>query len=74
MKQPKRLTTIAQPTREIGRKAMELLLEQIGAGQEDLVTREQRQVILAPELRIRNSTAPPALVHKAESISSGNAL
>jgi len=69
-----KLTTIAQPTREIGRQAMELLLEQIGAGHENLVAREQRQVILAPELRIRNSTAPPALVHKAESISSGNAL
>ncbi len=55
-----KLTTVAQPTREIGRQAMELLLEQFGADRQNLATREQRQVMLAPELRIRNSTAPPA--------------
>ncbi len=55
-----KLTTVAQPAREIGRQAMELLLEQIGADRQNLATREQRQVMLAPELRIRNSTAPPA--------------
>ncbi len=55
-----KLTTVAQPSRDIGRKAMELLLEQVGADKENLGARAQRQVILAPELRIRNSTARPA--------------
>jgi LacI family transcriptional regulator len=54
-----KLTTVAQPSYELGRKAMELLLKKIvgcKSGQEDL---EDGIVRLPAELRIRESTAPP---------------
>jgi len=47
------LTTVAQPKRQIGTVAADLLLERVGNGRTD-----NRQVILDPELRIRASTAP----------------
>jgi LacI family transcriptional regulator len=49
------ITTVAQPTRDMGRQAMELLLDKIAglrAGRESA----ERQIVLQPELRIRNST------------------
>jgi LacI family transcriptional regulator len=52
------ITTIAQPTSAIGAKAMELLLERIRGGTEALEISEQ-SVVLPPELRLRDSTAPP---------------
>ena len=51
------LTTVAQPAREIGRKAMELLLARILGQEQDSLQNEQ--VLLPPELRIRASVGPP---------------
>ena len=55
-----RLTTIAQPTSEMGRRAMELLLRKIessdGALAEDLAP-----ISLQATLHVRDSTAPPFL-------------
>jgi LacI family transcriptional regulator len=50
------LTTVAQPARELGREAMQLLLSRIEAGAENQ-SPEYRRVILPPELRVRASTA-----------------
>ncbi len=52
------ITTVAQPTAAIGAKAMEMLLERIAAGSEGRVLEDQK-IVLQPELRLRNSTAPP---------------
>lgn len=49
------LTTIHQPTREIGRRAMELMLQRLGG--ENLA---QNSVVLPHELLIRASTQGPA--------------
>ncbi len=58
------ITTIAQPTREMGRDAMELLLDKIAGRREGREVAE-RNVVLQPELRVRNSTAsPPSLSHQ----------
>jgi LacI family transcriptional regulator len=48
------LTTIHQPTVEIGRRATELLIRQIDG---EIV--EVRTELLAPELIVRDTTAPP---------------
>ena len=47
------LTTVAQPKKQIGTVAADLLLERVGNARTD-----NRQMILDPELRIRASTAP----------------
>jgi DNA-binding LacI/PurR family transcriptional regulator len=52
------IDTIAQPTREMGRKAMELLVDKI-AGRREGCEVPDRCIVLQPELRIRNSTASP---------------
>ena len=51
------LTTIAQPTYEIGQKAAELLLESVRATEEGAEV-EPRQILLKSSLRIRESTGP----------------
>ncbi len=51
------LTTVAQPGRELGRQAMQLLLSRIEAGAEEQRTTEYRRVVLQPEFRLRESTA-----------------
>jgi LacI family transcriptional regulator len=51
-----RLTTVAQPARELGRRAMQLLLERVENTAEEFPV---RQVVLKQELRVRESTAPP---------------
>lgn len=51
-----RLTVVAQPARELGRKAMQLLLERI-ENRADESLKEPRKVVLKPELRVRESTA-----------------
>ena len=51
------LTTIAQPTYEIGQKAAELLFESIQANEEGVVV-EPRQIVLQSSLKIRESTGP----------------
>ena len=50
-----RLTTVAQPARELGRRAMQLLLERVENTAEEFPA---RQVVLKQELRVRESTAP----------------
>jgi LacI family transcriptional regulator, galactose operon repressor len=50
-----RITTMAQPTRAMGRKAMEMLLAQIVAGEQHV---SSGTVIFRSELSIRDSTAP----------------
>jgi DNA-binding LacI/PurR family transcriptional regulator len=55
-----RLTTMGQPTRAMGRKAMEMLVQQINAGTngtEHFVA--PGKVMFHSELNIRDSTAPP---------------
>jgi DNA-binding LacI/PurR family transcriptional regulator len=54
------ITTVAQPTREMGREAMELLLNKI-AGRREGRDVAERAIVLQPELHVRNSTAPPRL-------------
>ncbi len=51
-----RLTTMGQPTRAMGRKAMEMLLDQINKT-EDYVS--PGTIMFRSELNIRDSTAPP---------------
>ena len=58
-----RLTTIAQPTYEMGRRAMQILLQklQMSSENEALTTREESAIVkLKAELRVRDSTGPPA--------------
>jgi len=52
------LTTIAQPTDETGKRAAELVLQCIRAGEEG-VEIEACQILLKSSLRIRGSTEPP---------------
>src|ERR1035437_1470845 len=53
------ITTVAQPTVAMGTKAMEMLLERIASGGK-VEERPDQSVVLQPELRLRNSTAPPS--------------
>lgn len=48
------LTTVAQPSLEMGRTAVNLLIERSEAGRT-----EARHVVLAPRLVVRGTTAPP---------------
>ena len=54
-----RLTTVAQPARELGRRAMQLLLDRVESKTEDSPG-APRQVLLKPELLVRESTARAA--------------
>jgi hypothetical protein len=47
---------VAQPYREIGAKAVEMLVDLVQAGETDKPA--EKNVILAPSLKIRGSTAP----------------
>jgi LacI family transcriptional regulator len=49
------LTTVGQPVYDLGREAMRLLLEQIGAKGR----RRPQRVVLKPELLVRDSCGPP---------------
>ena len=48
------LTTVHQDFNEVGRQSLMLLLEEIGAAE-----RSATRVIVPPELKVRDSTAPP---------------
>src|SRR5258708_29444341 len=50
------LTTVAQPYREIGTQAVELLVNLVQSG--DAKKPAEKNVILTPTLRVRGSTAP----------------
>jgi len=54
-----RLTAIAQPSHEMGRRAMEVLLSAMDLGSENAAESAGQVVVLKAELRIRESTAPP---------------
>ncbi|MGH9769161.1 MAG: LacI family DNA-binding transcriptional regulator [Blastocatellia bacterium] len=54
-----RLTTVAQPTHEIGRQAMKMLLDKLTASAGQSETPVNSPVVLKAELRIRESTAAP---------------
>jgi len=54
-----KLTTVAQPTHEIGRQAMKMLLSKLKPSGGDSETPADSLVVLRTELRIRESTAPP---------------
>jgi LacI family transcriptional regulator len=55
-----RLTTIVQPSYEVGKRATEILLQVIQAPDEHRDSGEEHRVVLRAELRVRESTAPPA--------------
>jgi LacI family transcriptional regulator len=57
-----RLTTIVQPSYEMGMRATEMLLQLIQARNQHLESPERNRVVLKAELRIRDSAAPPASV------------
>jgi len=56
-----RLTTIVQPTQELGRRGAEMLIRQIDMQDEDKVVglKTFDTVLVEAELKIRQSTAPP---------------
>jgi LacI family transcriptional regulator len=55
-----RLTTMAQQMCEMGRSAMEMLVERIESPVAEPESEHGRVVVLEAELRVRNSTASPA--------------
>ncbi len=52
-----RLTTVAQPTYEIGKQAIQMLLLEMRESGGIVPDSKERIIVLNPELRIRNSTA-----------------
>ena len=54
-----RLTTVAQPTREMGLQAMRVLLKRISQQGTPDNGKQDTVITLKPELRVRDSTAPP---------------
>jgi LacI family transcriptional regulator len=54
-----RLTTVAQPTYQMGKIAVELLLNKLRARKGTLGNSEDKIVTLKSELHVRDSTAPP---------------
>jgi LacI family transcriptional regulator len=56
-----RLTTIVQPSCEMGKRATEMLLQVIQASDQHLESSERNRLVLKAELRVRESTAPPAI-------------
>lgn len=57
-----RLTTLAQPSLEMGKQAAQMLLRKIESEKEKENGDEQTIVILKAELRVRDSTAPPSQI------------
>jgi LacI family transcriptional regulator len=53
-----RLTTIVQPSYEMGRRATEMLLQVVQAPAQHLDSGERNRLVLKAELRVRESTAP----------------
>ncbi len=48
------LTTVRQDFQEVGRRALQLLLDQVTGGNQ-----EERHVVVEPRLVVRASTSPP---------------
>lgn len=55
-----RLTTVAQPSLEMGKQAAQMLLRKIECEKDKDATEERTMVVLKAELRVRDSTAPPS--------------
>lgn len=55
-----RLTTVAQPSLEMGKQAAQMLLRKIACEKEQAGHDERTVVVLKAELRVRDSTAPPS--------------
>jgi LacI family transcriptional regulator len=55
-----RLTTVVQPSYEMGELATEMLLQVIRAQDQHLESHEGNRAVLKAQLRLRDSTAPPA--------------
>jgi len=53
------LTAVAQPTREMGRLATEILIQEIEQQKGEAGNEKKQTIVLANELRVRDSTAPP---------------
>ena len=53
------LTTVVQPSYELGKQATEMLLQVIEAPDQHLEGTERNRVVLKAELHLRDSTAPP---------------
>lgn len=64
-----RLSTIAQPSFEMGKQATEMLLDKIHASKQKGLNDEERVLVLKAELRTRDSTAAPC----PESVAAGTA-
>ena len=60
-----RLTTVAQPSMEMGKQAVMMLLRKIESFNEADRDDEEKVVTLRAELRVRDSTASPSLVDEA---------
>jgi LacI family transcriptional regulator len=56
------LTTIRQPMRQVGAKAVEILLDKIAAVRSHASSRQRRHLLRA-ELVVRQSVAPPGWAH-----------
>jgi LacI family transcriptional regulator len=54
-----RITTVAQPTYEIGKQAMQLLVQKMEDEKDGLGQGGSHLIVLPCQLRIRDSTAPP---------------
>ena len=54
-----RLTTVAQPTVELGKQAVQMLLRKMRSFMEGVEGKEAKVTILKADLRVRDSTAPP---------------
>ena len=57
-----RLTTVAQPSLEMGRRAALMLLRKIESVNKGDKQEEEEVVVLEAEVRVRDSTAPPFLI------------
>jgi LacI family transcriptional regulator len=57
------LTTVAQPTYVMGKKAAELLIKKMRPGADQPVEAKEQIVTLPNELRVRESTVPPRAPH-----------
>jgi DNA-binding LacI/PurR family transcriptional regulator len=60
-----RLTTVAQPTLEMGKQAVQMLLVKIESFKKGLEWDEEKVVALKAELRICDSTAAPCPIDTA---------
>lgn len=59
------LTTMAQPTLEMGKQSVQMLLRKIESLKEGGTGEEEKVVVLKADLRVRNSTAAPFMAERA---------